>query len=208
MEQQLQHAHRVAGYLGPRQAAEQRPSDFVGHLLGRELPLGTPHRADFRAGVDARRDVLDEPPLGGAIQNVLAGEAPLLVAGAGQPRWPDDVSRRIDVRQWGLQPLVDFHLAPVIDGDTDGFQAHVLRVAGTPVGPQQHVGLELLAGPAMQHHPVARWLDPLVLLLVTQNHTLTAQVVAQRIRDLVVEEGEEPVPGIDEINFQVQVGED
>ena len=67
-------------------------------------------------------------------------------------------------------------------------QAQAVGVAGAAVGPQQHVGLELLAALEVQHDAVVARLDALVLFVVADQHAAVAQVVAQGVDDLVVEE--------------------
>ena len=77
--------------------------------------------------------------------NVRGGEPPLHVGGAGQRRKADHVADGIDVRHGGLEVLVDVELAALIRLNADFFQPHVVGVAGAAVGPQQDVGLQLLA---------------------------------------------------------------
>ncbi len=58
---------------------------------------------------------------------------------------------------------------------------------------------------ARRRRPSAR---PVRSLVVPNHHALVAQVVAEGIGDLVVEEGQQPVAGVDQIDLHIEIGED
>jgi hypothetical protein len=64
-------------------------------------------------------------------------------------------------------------------------------IAGAAVGPQQDVGLDLLAAFERQDDAVGLALDRSYFLVVADQRALLAQVVAERVGDFVVEELEQ-----------------
>jgi hypothetical protein len=97
MEQQLQHAHGVAGDLRAGDGLELRLGDLVGDLLGGQFALGAADRADLGHRVDAGREFVDQGPVALAVGNMGADEAALIITGAGQRRRPGDVADGVDV---------------------------------------------------------------------------------------------------------------
>ena len=51
-------------------------------------------------------------------------------------------------------------------------------------------------------------IDPVVLLVVADDHPLLAEVISERIDDLVVQEREQLVSRVDEIRLDAEVAED
>ena len=60
----------------------------------------------------------------------------------------------------------------------------------------------------MQHHIALARFERLELLVVANDAALLAQVIGQRFRDLVVEEGQQAVVGIDQRHLGAEVDED
>lgn len=79
--------------LGASDGLEVGLSHLVGDLLRRELTLGPADGADLRDRVNARRRLLYQRPVALALRDVDADESPLVLAGAGQRRWTDQVAR-------------------------------------------------------------------------------------------------------------------
>ena len=100
----------------------------------------------------------------GIAAEVAGGEAALIVRGAGQRRIADHVAHGVDVRLRRLVVLVHVDLAAVVRLDADVFQAQPVGVARAAVGPQQNVGVQLLAALQVQDHAAVGPLDALVLL--------------------------------------------
>ncbi|EAU65622.1 hypothetical protein STIAU_6500 [Stigmatella aurantiaca DW4/3-1] len=207
VEEQLEHAHRAAGDLRARQALEEGMADLVGHVLMGELLLGAPQAADLRAGVDAAGDVLHQLVFQPPLDDVGGGEAALIIRGAGQRGDAHHVSHRVDVGHDGLVRVVHLHVAARVGLDAQLVEPHVVGVAGAPVGPQEDLRLEPLAALEVQHHPVVGGLHALHLLLVADEHALFAQVVGERIGDLIVQEGQEPVARVDQIHLHPEHAE-
>ncbi|MCY1346150.1 hypothetical protein D9M69_322290 [compost metagenome] len=207
MEQDLQHAHRLAGDLCAGHALEEGLAHFVGDLRLGELALVLADGADLRNGVDAGRHVIDEAPAV-VLHRAASSRTALVGGGAGQARPADHITSGEDVADFGAVVLVDVDLATAVDLDADVLQAELVGVAGTAVAPQQAVGLDLLAGLEVQDHPVLQALDALVLLVVTDQHVVVAQVIAQGVGNLVVEEAEQLVAVVDQIHQHAQAAED
>ena len=96
--------------------------------------------------------------------------------------------------------LIHFHLAAAVGLQADVFQSQLIGVAGTAVAPEQGVGLDLLAGFQVQDHAVLLTFDALVLFVVANRHVVVAQVITQRLGNLVVEEAEQLVTVVDQID--------
>ena len=81
-------------------------------------------------------------------------------------------------------------------------------VAGAAIGPQQHVGLDPLAGLETHQRAVRQALHRFVFLVVADHHALIAQVVAERVGDLVVEEGQQLRARVHQVHLAAHVAED
>ncbi|MCY1350667.1 hypothetical protein D9M69_369030 [compost metagenome] len=207
MEEDLQHAHRLVGDLRTGHALEEGLAHFVGDLRLGELALVLADGADLRNGVDAGRHVVDETPAV-VLHRAASGRTTLVGGSAGQARPADHIASGEDIADLGAVVLVDVDLATAVDLDADVLQAQLVGVAGTAVAPQQRVSLDLLAGFEVQDHPVLQALDALVLLVVTDQHVVVAQVVAEGVGDLVVEEAEQLVAVVDQVHQHTQAAED
>ncbi|MNM94455.1 hypothetical protein D3C81_1068590 [compost metagenome] len=207
MEQDLQHADPLVGDLRARHALEERLAHFVGHLRRGQLLLGLADRADFRKRVDAGRHVIDEAPAV-VLDDIARRRTPLVVRRTGQARPADHIARRIDVGNRGAVVLVHLDLPTAVDLDADVLQAQAIGVAGAAVTPQQRIRLDLLARLQVQDHAVFQAFDAVVFLVVTDQHVVVAQVIAQRIGNLVVEEAEQLVAGIDQVYQHAEAAED
>src|SRR5690606_2989188 len=134
-----------------------------------QLALGLADGADLRNRVDAGGHVVDEAPAV-VLHDAAGGRAALVVGGAGQRRPADHVTGGVDVGDLGPVVLVHLDLAAAVGLQADVLQAQLVGVAGPAVAPQEGVGLDLLAGLQVQDHRVLGALDPLVLLVVTDDH--------------------------------------
>ena len=83
VEQDLQHAHPLAGDLRPRQILEKRLAHFVGHAGLGELLFGAAHGADAGNGIDTGGHVGDLFHRA-ALDDALGAEPALVVGGTGQ----------------------------------------------------------------------------------------------------------------------------
>ena len=103
----------------------------------------------------------------------------------------------------GLIVLVDVDLAAVIGLDADRFHAQVLGIAGAAVGPQQDVGLDLLAALQLQRSPRCRRPSTRSYSSLCRSSTpLLAEVVAERVDDLLVQERQQLVARVDQIDLE------
>ena len=100
------------------------------------------------------------------------GRTALIIGRTGEARPANHVTDRIDVRHHRLIVLIDGDLTAVVRLDADLLDVDVLGISGSAVGPQQDVGLDLLARSGVDHHAVLEALDPLILLVVPQQHPL------------------------------------
>ena len=135
------------------------------------------------------------------------GKAPLVICRTGQARHADDVTCRVDVRQGRLITFVDRQHAPLIGHDADGFQAHVHGVALTPIGEQQDVRLDALVRLQGQHHAVILGNDGFHFFIMPNQHALVSQMISQGIDDLVIQERQQAIAGIDEVHLHAEVAE-
>ena len=103
--------------------------------------------------------------------------------------------------------VIDLELPAAVGLDADRFQAQVVGVARAAVGPQQDVGLELLAALEVQDHAVVGPFDLLVLLAVADQRAFLAEVIAQGVADLVVEKLQQLVARVDQVQLAAQVAE-
>ena len=186
MEQDLEHADGVAGDLGACGVLEEGLPHFVGNARFGQFALATPHRADLGDGVDAGRHLIDELEL--LAQQIGRGEAALIIGSRGQARPADDIAHGIDVVQLGAVLIIDRQLTTAIGLQTDVLEAEAVGVAGAPIGPQEGVRTQLLAGLEVHDHTGLIALDALVFLIVAHQHAVVAQVVGQRVGNLVVQE--------------------
>ncbi|MNF52575.1 hypothetical protein D3C84_339250 [compost metagenome] len=193
--------------LRPGHALEEGLAHFIGDFRLGQFALVLADGADLRNGVDAGGHVVDEAPAV-VLHRATGGRAPLVGGGTGQARPADHVAGCEDIADFSSVVLVDVDLATAVDLDADVLQAQLVGVAGTAVAPQQRVSLDLLAGLEVQDHPVLQALDALVLLVVTDQHVVVAQVVAEGVGDLVVEEAEQLVAVVDQVNQYAQATED
>jgi len=207
VEQDFQHALGLAGNLCTRHALEKRLAHFVRHLGLGQLLLVLADRADLRNGVDAGRHVIDEAPAA-VINDAARCRTPLVVGGTGQA-WPADyITCGKNVRHGGAVVFINRDLATAIGLDADVFQTQQIGVAGTAIAPEQGVGLDLLAGLEMQDHAVFDAFYPLVLFVVAHGDVVVAEVVAQRLRDLGIEEAQQLLAVIHQLNQHPQTTED
>src|SRR5690606_1692078 len=208
VEQDLQHPDRFATDLCPRGVLEERLANLVGNLVGGQLPLGLAQRTDLRNGVDTSGDVVHETPAV-VLDDITGHRTPLVKRRTGQARPADHIASRIDIGDLGAIMLVHRQLTPTIGFQPDVLQAQAVGVAGTPVAPQQRIGLDLLAGLEIQHYAaVLEPLDLLVLFVVADQRHVVAQVIAQRVGNLVIQETQQPITVVNQVDLDSQSTED
>src|SRR5690606_35310652 len=154
---------------------------------------------DLGNGVDASGHVVDETPAV-VVDDATGGGAPLVVGGTGQRRPADHVTSCVDVADVGTVMLVDADLAPAVDLQADILQPELVGVAGTPVTPEEGIGLDLLAGFEVKDHTAIQPFHALVFFVVTNQYIVVAQVIAERVGYLIIEEAEQLIAVIDEID--------
>ena len=123
MEQDLQRTHAHPHNLCARQVFKLGTTHLVRHLHGRQLLLGFADRTDFRDGVDARRDVLDQMRRRFTFHQRLCGDAALIVSSGGQTWVTNNVADRVNVRQRSLVHAVDLELTAAV-----GFKPDILQL--------------------------------------------------------------------------------
>src|SRR5690606_30944467 len=208
MEQDLQHAHRFATDLRPGGVLEERLTHFVGNPLRSQLTLGLAQRTDLRNGVDTGGHVIDETPAV-VLDDIARSRTPLVEGRTGQARPADHITRCVDVGHLGAIMLIHRQLASTVGLQTNILQTDAVGITGTTVAPEKGVGLDLLPRLQVQHHTaVLKPLDLLVLLVVTDQRHVGAQMVTERIGDLVIEEAQQPVAVVDEVDLHPQTTED
>ncbi len=207
VEQQLEHADGLAGDLGAGEALEAALADFVRHTLLSEFAFGFSQRADFRAGIDAGRDVGDQSAVARSVDQVMRGVAALHVRGTRQRRPADDVPDRVDALGSRSEMLVDFELPARIRFDADSVEPEVFGVARPASCPQQDVRLDLLAGHQVKNDAVVARFDTLAGFPMTDDDPAFTQVVTQRVDDLVVQEFKQLFSRVDEVHFDAEVAE-
>ena len=206
MEQDLEHADGIAGDLGAGGVLEERLPHFVGDARLGQFGLATPHRADLGDGVDTGRHLIDELEL--FPQQVGRGEAALIVSRGCQARPADHIAHRIHVVQLGAVLIIDGQLTAAVGLQADILETKAVGVAGTTVGPQEGVSTQLLAGLEVHDHAGLVALDAIVFLVVTHQHAVVAQVVGQRVGNLVIQEGQQTITRIDQVDLDAKAGED
>src|SRR5205823_14985958 len=128
--------------------------DFVGNAGSGQLVLGGADGADLGAGIDTRRNVLGQQLRARIAQDVQPGCSSLHVGRSGQRGKADHVADGVDVRQLCLIRVINVDLPTAIDFDANLVQTQIIGIARAAVGPEQDVGLELLAALERKDHAV------------------------------------------------------
>ena len=145
MKQNLEHAHRVPGDLGPRQVLEERLPHLVGNLGFGKFPLGFTHRADLRQGIDTRRHIRYQPEIV-VLHDVGGCRAALVIGGAGEA-WPaNHITGCVDILHLGSIMIVNRQLTTTVRSQTDVFQAQFFGIAATTIAPEERICPDFLAG--------------------------------------------------------------
>src|SRR5690606_17725846 len=141
--------------------------------------------------------------------DVARSRTPLVEGRTGQARPADHIARCVDVGHLGAIVLIHRQLTATVGLQADIFQSQPVSIAGTAVAPEEGVSLDLFARLQMQHHAtILESLDLLVLLVVTNQRHVGAQMVTEGIGDLVIEEAQQPVAVVDEVDLHPQTTED
>ena len=207
MKQYFQHPGGPTRDLRPGKVSERRVSNLIGNLFRRQFLLRQPHRTDFRKRVDPRRDVFDQMRLAFPEYQMSGREPPLVVCRAGQVGIPHHVAHRVDVALSRLVVFIHDYIAPVVTLDADLLQTHPIRISRSALRPEQAVAEDFLIGFEVQAHAVIVRHNPFVLLVVSDQHPLFTQVIAQRIHDLVVQEGQQTVQAVNQVHLDLQTSE-
>ena len=121
MEQNFQCAHVHADDLCTCQMFELGAAHFIWHFHRGQLLFGFAHRADFRDGVNAGRDIFNQMCGGFTFHQRLRGNAPLVIGCRRQTRITNHVAHRVNMRLCGLIHAVDLQLSAAVS-----FQPNVL----------------------------------------------------------------------------------
>jgi len=143
MEQQLEHAGRVARNVPAGDLAEAGHANFIRHASLRELFLILANHRDFRNRKQAVRHVFARFEL--AAQHVARCPAALFHRRAGQCREADDIADRINVRYGSLELRADLNAAPLVRFEARVLQLQTIRVARTADAEQYRLTQQPLA---------------------------------------------------------------
>src|SRR5690606_13998059 len=81
----------------------------------------------------------------------------------------------------------------------------LIGIAGAAVRPKQYVGLELLAALERQDYAVVDAFNLGVLFVVAQQYAAIAQMIRERVDNLVIEKFQQLAARINQINLAAQV---
>ena len=208
MEDELEPAGGIAANLAARHLAIVGHAHFVGNVLVGQLLFGLADEADLGNGVDA---VGIEAGVGGGgvvVEGARGGDASLLHRDRGQRGKADHVADGEDVLDLGLVVLVDGDAAAVVGLQAGGGQVQVVDVALAAHGVEQRVAGDLLVALQVGHHGARRQLfHALHLFAQAQGHAGVAQVVAERLDDLLVGKLQQPVALFDQRDAHAEDGE-
>src|SRR5690554_7146201 len=158
---------------------------LVGNLLLGELALGRPDTADLRAGINPGGEILDQPTVRVAADDMTGRKTPLVVARAGEPRETDHIADRIDMLDLSLVELVDVDLLARVGFATNLVQAQIVGISGATLRPEQIIAAQLLARFQVQNHTIVAGLYLLIDLIMANNRASVAQMITQRVDDFV-----------------------
>src|ERR1017187_4519883 len=199
MEDQLEPPCGVATNLATRNLAIISHAHLVWHILFRELFLRLADKADLRNRINPIRIEAR------VRQNRLVSERPrrrnppLLHRHRSQRREPDHIAGREHIRHLRTEVLIHRNPAAPIRLYPDRSQIQLIDVALAPDRIQQCVALHLLlALEICDHGAVRHLLHRLHLFIQTHRHARIAQVIAQRLDDLLVGKLQQPGPPLDQ----------
>ena len=133
-------------------------------------------------------------------------ETSLIVGRAGKVGKTNDIAHCVDMRLSALVGLIDFDIATMIRLNSQCFETHTFRISSAPVGPQQHVRLDHLAGFQMQDDTIIVNFNAFVFLVLTNHHPLLiTHVITQSAADLVIKVLEQTFTSIDQVDLDPDI---
>src|SRR3989454_804387 len=199
IEQELQQALLITEHLALGQLGVLGDARLVGYFRRGQLLLGLTDHRDFGDCIDAERQQLWGVTERSA-EHVATSQPPLLHRRAGQRGEADNVPRRVDVGNIGLEERVNFQPPARIDSEPRFFRIQQIGVDLTANGGDQHFTAHPLAARRLGKDPITLLLDAYCdyLLAEPECGSKIAQVVVESFHDLTVHKVQEARALIDE----------
>ena len=141
-------------------------------------------------------------------EGARGGDAALLHGDGGERGEADDVADGEDVRDLGPEVLVDRDAAAGVGFDAGGGEIQLVDIALAADGVEQRVALNLLLALEIgDDGAVGHLFDALHLFVQAHGDAGVAQVVAERLDDLLVGEFEQRRPALDQRDAHAERGE-